>query len=273
MLAYAYCKIYHQETDANGNVTKKGMDYDYINQQYFDSGFRYMTYPGINTDIPENVQKKYINENGDLYLSFGNGLADYIEFFFSYQEFRTARNAANASESSSEPSADGWKTAYQEKIHEFIEKNQSMVDSGSAKFELLDIDSDGIPELFLSEGILHILKCQCYSYVNGSLTEGPSGIYGILRVCQEQGLLYTESGGMGGWYYTYYQKDASGFARKESLFTSAGSGNERYTIDDKEVTKGEYETEKAVFDAMKWYEAGRKCDLNETTIDTELAKW
>ena len=108
-----------------------------------------------------------------------------------------------------EPSADdeeAWVQYYQQMLDQFC---ASSSDPENVRFDLMDLDNDGIPELFLSEGEYHLAHVLMYSYYNGlgRQIEGIYGSYGEVLYDEDTGLLIDTDMTQGYYYradYHYY---------------------------------------------------------------------
>ncbi|MBP1546254.1 MAG: hypothetical protein J6A37_06610 [Oscillospiraceae bacterium] len=153
-------------------------------------------------------------------------------------------------------------------------------------YELADLDSDGIQELVFSGGVYHQCTVQIYKIKDNeavivdindeekellcnpmskvAIEEGCSlelGSSGVINV-SDNGYIHSEYSGMGASNNDYFRFENGELIRIASLRSHLwyvdDDGNERelYCIDGAEVTKEEYESAKAEYDAMDWEEVG-----------------
>lgn len=89
----------------------------------------------------------------------------------------------------------GWEDSYWEKINEFFKS----ADVNFARYEIIDVNSDGTPELFLSEGEYHYSDLLMYTFYDGEIIELDcfSGAYGVASVSKSLGTVYVSGGGQG----------------------------------------------------------------------------
>lgn len=167
---------------------------------------------------------------------------------------------------------ENWKQLYADKLREFISSNDY---SDEAMFDLYDIDNDGNPELFISEGGFLISFCTIYTIYDGKLIASSkifnciySGGIDNLQLQVSQSTKTFRGGGIG---TISYQKLENG------QFISIFEGNEHskekvYTINGKIVPTEKYEEEvfKYKYSADDYINVGRKYKLEEETISSVL---
>ena len=186
-------------------------------------------------------------------------------------EESSLEETSKAEASTEKPSTTAeWKTAYQEKMIYYMENDNSV---SNPTFELFDVDSDGIPELFLSEYAVRG-SCTCFSYINNELVQGCRGLFGTILVCQEKAMLqpsynYNTYMSQPELTYIFYQKNAAGF----NVYKKFHNQGDTYKIDNEDVSKETYNTEKGKLDNLNWQSVGGKFPITKENIDSELAKW
>ena len=99
---------------------------------------------------------------------------------------------------------EAWVQYYQQMLDQFC---ASSSDPENVRFDLLDLDDDGIPELFLSEGEYHLAHVLMYSYFDGfgRQIEGIYGSYGDVLYDVNNGLLIDTDMSQGYYYRIDYQ--------------------------------------------------------------------
>ena len=169
--------------------------------------------------------------------------------------------------------------AYRAKLAEIAEDENSSVPA----FDLMDMDGDGIPELFVSYADHHAAGAFIFTYKDGELlpvvcTETPSGEQSFFgsygQVCaSSDGYVRSSYFGMGVGLDSFYGFDGKTLTLIAS--TEQGSGciydedgspvpDEYYMINGRDVSAEEYN---AVFDenyAHDWKELGRGHFIDET---------
>ena len=163
-----------------------------------------------------------------------------------------------------------WKSAYKKALTDYKSKNSS----GNAKWDLQDLNGDGIPELLISEDEFHVASVIYYYYENGEaklLTEDNGetvrcGNYGTILICPEKNLLRCDNVHMGYSSSNIYKYENKKFVRLFYSYDDAGAVGETkasYHINDKEVTKEEYDAELSSYNNLNWISAGRKYNFND----------
>lgn len=172
-----------------------------------------------------------------------------------------------------------YRDAYMAKLAEIAEDENSNVPA----FDLLDMDGDGVPELFASYADFHAAGAFIFTYKDGELlpvvcTETPSGEQSFFgsygQVCaSSDGYVRSSYFGMGVGLDSFYGFDGKTLTLIAS--TEQGSGciydedgspvpDEYYMINGRDVSAEEYN---AVFDenyAHDWKELGRGHFIDET---------
>lgn len=180
---------------------------------------------------------------------------------------------------SQEKAFDNYRDAYMAKLAEIAEDENSNVPA----FDLLDMDGDGVPELFASYADFHAAGAFIFTYKDGELlpvvcTETPSGEQSFFgsygQVCaSSDGYVRSSYFGMGVGLDSFYGFDGKTLTLIAS--TEQGSGciydedgspvpDEYYMINGRDVSAEEYN---AVFDenyAHDWKELGRGHFIDET---------
>ena len=163
-----------------------------------------------------------------------------------------------------------WKSAYQKTLNDYKSNN----DCSYAKWDLQDLDNDGIPELLISEDDFHVASVIYYYYENGEaklLTEDNGepircGVYGTILICPEKNLLRCDNINMGYFSSDIYKYESKKFVRLFYSYDDEGAVGETkasYHINGEEVTKEEYDAECSLYNNLNWISAGRKYDFDD----------
>ncbi|MBQ9907562.1 MAG: hypothetical protein IJM46_12430 [Oscillospiraceae bacterium] len=164
-----------------------------------------------------------------------------------------------------------WKTLYQETLMNYKERDDISFD---AKWDLQDIDQDGIPELLISQGPYHASGVEIYYYENNSVspvlfddgTQLYIGSYGETLICPEEHLFGFEDIQMG--YHTVAMNRYEQHRLKEILHMVEDSGmvgdeNVTYTVDGATVTEAVFTEKLKLFNGKKWKAVGAKYSLDD----------
>lgn len=158
---------------------------------------------------------------------------------------------------------------------EIVEDGASDKAEGS-RFDLFDIDRDGVQELIYSHGHdMQSLKepfVRVYTFSDSELMEYEFNILtSSVSVNSEQGLLFTsEPTGTGAGevrnYYRYY----NGSFDTECTFQwrSSFTGNFTYSVNNQSVSEEQYKAEIEKYDALSWETVGRKYTFDTDTINS-----
>ncbi|MBQ5339045.1 MAG: hypothetical protein J6Z40_07760 [Oscillospiraceae bacterium] len=164
-----------------------------------------------------------------------------------------------------------WKALYQETLMNYKERDDISFD---AKWDLQDIDQDGIPELLISQGPYHASGVEIYYYENNSVspvlfddgTQLYIGSYGETLICPEEHLFGFEDIQMG--YHTVAMNRYEQHRLKEILHMVEDSGmvgdeNVTYTVDGATVTEAVFTEKLKLFNGKKWKAVGAKYSLDD----------
>ncbi|MBR6618853.1 MAG: hypothetical protein IKK85_00745 [Clostridia bacterium] len=95
-----------------------------------------------------------------------------------------------------------WKTAYKT----FLTEKTDDINESDISFDLGFVDSDDIPELFVSYGSYHAAKVDVYSFINGEVTLlCNGGEFGNIRYVEKSGYITSYYCGQGAWTYDIYE--------------------------------------------------------------------
>ena len=170
-----------------------------------------------------------------------------------------------------------WKQLYAEKLNNYM--NSDAYNSESM-FDLLDIDNDGIPELFISDSDkYHQACCQIYCIDKKEVVELISiYTFGTVNYIKNGGYLH-DSCNQGHSYENIYKKEKGSLNLIFSAYTEdgrfLGEDDAKYIVDGQTADKTHYEYERDKYydvgsaDSIEWGR-GRKYKLDEVTIKEVL---
>ena len=188
----------------------------------------------------------------------------------------TASSGDTEPEASADTDAD-YRDSYKAKLLEAMNDENA----SSPAFDLFDMDSDGIPELFVSIGDYHAAGVFAYTFKNGALADlsGDNtafGSYGEAAVSAD-GCLTGEYMGMGITYDSFYQLDGDKLVMISNVEMGEipdGDDYENiityYKINDEDATEEEYNSAFDEYNSHDWVTVGRGNLISEETIDSVL---
>lgn len=159
-----------------------------------------------------------------------------------------------------------WQTAYRQLLTEyrttdgFMPETTGEISFGS-RWDLCDINGDGIPELFISPDTSHAFGCKVYSFVDGEVValetrEGQTfGEYGLTKVCPELHLVRAYHFGMGTEMVGYYEFDGAVLTEVDRFVGTSVYISEELGTQDTYQRNGEDIYEKEYIDGIAEYEA------------------
>lgn len=184
---------------------------------------------------------------------------------------------SEASEEHGAENAADYRDAYKAKLLEMMNDENA----ASPAFDLFDMDSDGIPELFVSVGDFRIAGVFAYTFKNGALADlsGDNtafGSYGEAAVSTD-GWLTGEYMGMGIIFDSFYQLDGDKLVMISNVEMGEipdGDDFENiityYQINGEDATEEEYNSAFDEYDAHDWVTVGRGNLISEETIEYVL---
>lgn len=183
--------------------------------------------------------------------------------FHSSFEDTTSFTAAAADDT--EQTYDSWQEAYRAKLIDFIYNDKYYQQytgeqfNDYSMFDIYDVNEDGIPELFISQGGSYASGvCEVYSYINGKceLLTKTSRNYGNTIIILSQNLICDTGGIQGVYHYYYYKFDGKELTLIDS-FNCSESSNEYYH-NDQAISKEEFNNAIAIYEQSETISVGRK---------------
>jgi len=183
--------------------------------------------------------------------------------------------AGSSREMAQEPS---WNDQYASVLRTYIDPEYP--DSGTAMFNIFDLDSDGSPELLVSMGDFHSAGGEIFTLYHGAVYYlGPFGSWGDFQFDPETGHIYSAYMGMGSQYVSIHQLiegqvvDIVAFYERVDAY-SDNPEDWSFEVDGEEVSQEEYNRawEKYGYNTDDDFTA-RKYDVNEDEIARVLANY
>lgn len=179
-----------------------------------------------------------------------------------------------------EPESVNYRAIYKEKLMSCIGQD--------AYFDLFDVNSDGVPELFISQALTHYCGTKVYVIINDELVQltGKSqydgseisefGSYAVIGI-SDTGIFDNCFGWGGIDNYEYLKMENDKLvcvfsAERRLLPTEPPEISEEYFIDDEEVTLKEFNEAVSPYESLSYKTVGMGYMLNEATVNTVLSE-
>lgn len=252
--------------NSNGDVNFYEMTQRIISQKLRENGFSFdnVEYKGrsINVSVTNNTKiAKYS-------ATFDSSSANWFSVI-SPNDFTNLRDQISQTLFGSTTS---WQQLYADELRKYINSDNYYTDT---MFELMDIDNNNVPELFISEMSAHVGQVLVYTIHNGKLIFlGDYGEYGYVSYNSEKSLMWSGYFNHGRGFESHYRLENGTLVEVFSCETNSAAivdeSEVYYMINGENVSKSEFETkrEENTFDG--WVEVGRKHSLDESTINSVL---
>lgn len=167
-----------------------------------------------------------------------------------------------------------WKQVYRNVLSECV----NMESTFGVCFSLFDVTGDDIPELFLSPDSSHFAACHIFSFRDGLIGFGEYGCYGGINYHPEQKLFLYDDLHQGYTHGVYFTLAENGTYEKIiQYYNDVGAvpvdEDVVYTIDNKPVSKEEYNNILANYPKDRWKWLGYDYHASEEEIETALAEY
>lgn len=174
----------------------------------------------------------------------------------------------------------------EESSEEHESSGESSESSGSEKkkkndfsFELVDIDADGVPELFVSDANTDTAENECYTFANGAAIPIDNNSYiGKITYCKDEKFVRVTAIDNGIRHIDIYKKNGINMDKYISFFDNFAA--DRYTtgpkeasINGKKTDEYSYNTELRKYNSYVWTDIGRKYKLEENNIEKGIDAW
>ena len=147
------------------------------------------------------------------------------------------------------------------------------------RFELYDIDGDGIPELFISSDDTDNAVDECYTYANDTaIPLDNHGYRGKISVSQSDKLVRFAAIDNGVRHIDIYKKHGINLDTYIKFFDNFTADHSEEnpkaaSINDEKTEEGVYNIELRKYNSYKWTDVGRKFALKEDTIEKGISAW
>lgn len=165
----------------------------------------------------------------------------------------------------------GWQDVYQQTLTEYLRTGSYLPEAAGeenigSRWDLCDINGDGIPELFISPDSAHAFGCLVYTYSNGAAVplearEGQTfGEYGVTNVDTESHIIRAYHFGMGTEMIGYYAFDGTNLTELDrfvgtSVYLGEGLGTQdTYQQNGTEISEAAYTAAVDAYESHNWVE-------------------
>ena len=168
-----------------------------------------------------------------------------------------------------------WEELYASMLRKEIGSPSEYPDGFDA-FSVFDIDSDGTPELILSQGDYHGAGCTIYTVSGGKTVKvGEVGSYGECACVPSKKYVVSSYMGMGYTTIAYYEMNGTELTQIIQFDDNAGVAEDSeeitYTIDGEEVTAAEYDAKYDEMHIDSSISLGRTFPLTENSTEYAVA--
>lgn len=167
-----------------------------------------------------------------------------------------------------------WKEAYAEIMRNYRDERSSLTN----RFTIKDMDGDGVPELFLTDGNYHMSQCTIYTWAQNekgvyeAVNLGEYGSSGVVEVAPGESFLLAGYMGQGYSIVTYYRL-TNGHLKKMENFVQNVAGNPDvapYAINDEEVSEKEFNSRKEKWNQISSHFVTISYDLMTDITDMNI---
>ncbi|MCM1133215.1 MAG: hypothetical protein NC340_07055 [Ruminococcus flavefaciens] len=175
------------------------------------------------------------------------------------------------------PVLNDWQKAYKQELFDFMDSDDYFTGSDiiePSAFSLYDLNTDGTPELIISENTSHAGSCHIYTYDGELIYLGKYGAYGGMGCYEDNGTICTYNIGQGIEHEGFFRLENNEINMLAMFYNDVGyRGKEQATFkcNDTEVTEDEYNAKLAEYRGIEYVSLGRDYSFEE--IDTALNEY
>lgn len=167
------------------------------------------------------------------------------------------------------PELNDWQKAYKQALFDFMDSDDYF--SGNdiilhSAFSLYDLNTDGTPELIISEDTTHVGGCHIYTYDNGLIYLGKHGAYGDIGYYEDNGMIVVYDIGQGIEYEIFNRLENNQINMIAKFYNDVGyRGKEQavFKFNDTEITEDEYNVKLAEYRGSEYVSLGRDYSFDE----------
>ncbi|MBO5163911.1 MAG: hypothetical protein J6B75_05620 [Ruminococcus sp.] len=225
----------------------------------------------------EEVIDEYKFSSENNYINFDlEFVSDNKLYIYAHKEGDSEFNYLYAVDIPTIPELNDWQKAYKQALSDFMGSDEYF--SGSdiiehSAFSIYDLNTDGTPELIISEDTSHAGVCHIYTYDNGLISLGKMGSYGDIGYYEDNGTIVHYNLGQGIEYEIFNRLENDQINIIANFYNDVGYRGEDgvYKFNDTEITKDEYDAKLAEYRGTEFVSLGRDYSFDE--IDTALTEY
>lgn len=163
-----------------------------------------------------------------------------------------------------------WQKTYKQTLYDFMESDKYFSGDDIIKhsaFSIYDLNTDGIPELIISEDTSHTAGCLIYTYDNGLIYLGRMGTYGDIGYYEDNDMIVSYDVGQGFEHEIFFRLENNEMNMIAKFYNDLGyygEENATYKLNDADMTKDEYNIELEKYKGNNYISLGRDYSFDET---------
>lgn len=227
-------------------------------------------------DDTKVAEYKFSSENE--YTSFDlEFVSEYQLYVYAYEKDDVGSNYLYAIDIPVIPELNDWQKAYKQALFDFMDSDEYFLGNNiieHSAFSLYDLNTDGTPELIISEDTSHAAGCHIYTYDNGLIYLGKYGAYGDIGYYEDMGIISSWNMGQGIEHNGFFRLENNEINIIAKFYNDVGYiGKEQATFkfNDTEITEDEYNAKLAEYSGIEYVSLGRDYSFNK--IDTALTEY
>lgn len=169
-----------------------------------------------------------------------------------------------------------WQKAYKQALFDFMDSDDYFTGSDiiePSAFSLYDLNTDGTPELIISENTSHAAGCHIYTYDDGLIYLGKRGAFGDIGYYEDNGTIYVYNIGQGIEHEIFSRFENNEINMIAKFYNDVWYFGEDgvFEFNDTEVTEDEYNAKLAEYKGTEYVSLGRDYSFDE--IDTSFSEY
>ena len=227
-------------------------------------------------DDTKIAEYKFSSDND--YTSFNLEFAsEYQLYVYAYEKDDVGSNYLYAIDIPHIPELNDWQKAYKQALFDFMDSDEYFTGNKiieHSAFSIYDLNTDGTPELIISEDTSHAAACRIYTYDNELIYLGRIGAYGDVGYYEDNGTIVHYNIGQGIEYEIFNRLENNQINMIAKFYNDVGYyGKEKATFkfNDTEITEDKYNVELEKYRGNEYISLGRDYSFDE--IDTALTEY